>query len=178
MPSGLFPSLLNIPVGCTIFGIPADENACEQMLLKSLCLGIHPLLMLQLKPCPFFSTSFPHTHLCSSHIWLPNGKATAILAALLSSNRPNALDGTTCNYFKDSFVDDASSLARSTGLLDFNKSSKFFVIPKMSHIFCIFLDSSSNGIISDGRSCIMDDISSSKMFRPNFSKILLDKKYS
>src|ERR1700743_3912571 len=56
MPSGLFPSLLDIPVGCTIFGIPADENAWEKMLLKSLCLGIHPLLMLQLKPCrPFFS---------------------------------------------------------------------------------------------------------------------------
>src|ERR1700744_3672396 len=48
MPSGLFPSLLDIPVGCTIFGIPADENAWEQMLLKSLCLGIHPLIMLQL----------------------------------------------------------------------------------------------------------------------------------
>ena len=80
------------------------------------CLENLPALLRQERPCqPSSVTSFPHTHLCRSHIFDPNRSLIAILSCWFDSFNLKFLHGTTFNHWEPNISWNALNLFTSVG---------------------------------------------------------------
>lgn len=161
MPSGLFPSSLEISGGCNKFGNAAEENAWQSTFLTSSCKAICFFLILhdKDKSCnPSLLTNSPQTHSYSSHKLEPKRRSTAILAELLYKRKPNWLDGTTCSHFEAT-----RSLSPLNLLLVHGRVFRFF-------FFSLFSGTKYTGICSTNLKT-----SESITWKLNFLKISFDK---
>ena len=80
------------------------------------CLENLPALLRHERPCqPSSVTSFPHTHLCRSHIFEPNRSPIAILSYWFDSLNLKILHGMTFNHWQPNLSWNLMNLFTSVG---------------------------------------------------------------
>ena len=94
-----------------------EDKLCFIRKFKFECLENLTALLRQERPCqPSSVTSFPHTHLCRSHIFDPNRSLIAILNCWFDSFNLKFLHGMTFNHWEPNLSWNTLNLFMSIGL--------------------------------------------------------------
>ena len=102
--------------GAKTDGMWAEEKHCFIRAFRSECRENLPALLRQERLCqPPSVTSFPHTHLCRSHIFEPNRRPIAILSCWFDSFSLNFSHGMTFNHWEPNLFWNALNLFTSVG---------------------------------------------------------------
>ena len=115
-PSGRFWSVLQRCRGSKTDGMWVDDRLCFIRAFRFECLENLPALLRQERQYqPSSVTSFPHTHLCRSHIFDPNRSPIAILSCWFDSFNLKFLHGMTFNHREPNLSWNALNLFTSVG---------------------------------------------------------------